>query len=277
MVCSRCGAENPVRAAGCIYCGEPLVSRRMPETGLQRATTDSRQDEPARAGRGMARPFRRGQTGHTNPDVASRSLQATNAAPEKPLDEEEDLFRELFAEVVEINRRIKRQKSSIDAEALSGLYTARSFSSPEAMGRTTGAIRQLLRTNQRLAAELERALERIKTRVESAHWSRADKMRFWNKIADGFLARFRMRPGILEKQERWTEATVDLYEFVLGHSDELSFEGKTVQTSHRETGEEFVRRLRQAKRFRDAFRAATETLGEIRTETRDRRRVRDVW
>jgi hypothetical protein len=275
MVCSRCGAENPVRAAGCIYCGEPLASRRMPEAG-RRETTDSREDEPPRAGRGMAGSFRNGRTAHKNPDVASRSFQTTNAGPERPLDEEEDLFRELFAEVVEINRRIKRQKSGIDAEALSGLYTARSFSTPEAMGRTTGAIRQLLGTNQRLAAELERALERIKNRVESACWSRADKMRFWNKIADGFLARFRMRPAILEKQARWTEATVELYEFVLAHSDELSFEGKTVQTSDRETGEEFVRRLRQAKRFRDAFRTATETRGEIRADTHDRRRrVRD--
>lgn len=277
MVCSRCGAENPVRAAGCIYCGEPLVARRMKGHGAEQTERDSREDEPPGAGQGMAGSSRPGRTAHRSSRSASRSLQTTDAGPERPLDEEEDLFRELFAEVVEINRRIKRQKSDIDVEALSGLYTARSFSTPEAMGRTTGAIRQLLRTNQRLAAELERALERIKTRVESAHWSRTDKMRFWNKIADGFLARFRMRPAILEKQQRWTEATVDLYEFVLAHSDELNFEGKTVQTSNRETGDEFVLRLRRAKQFRDAYRAATETLGEIRPETHDRRRVGGIW
>jgi hypothetical protein len=193
----------------------------------------------------------------------------------KPPEEEEDVFRELFAEVVEINRRIKLQKKEIDVETLAGLYTARSFSTPEAMGRTTAAIRQLLRTNEHLAEELERALERIKARVRTANWSQIEKRRFWNEIADGFLTRFRLRPAILEKQTRWTDATIDLYEFVLAHSGELSFEGKSVRSSDRETGEEFVRLLRLAKQYRDAFRAATDRIGEVRGEPLGRRRVAD--
>ncbi len=143
------------------------------------------------------------------------------------------------------------------------------------MGRTTGAIRQLLRTNQRLAGELERALGRIKARVESADWSQADKARFWSKIADGFLTRFKMRPTILEKQQRWTEETIDLYEFVLGHSDELSFDGKRVHASNRETGEEFLRRLRQAKQCRDEFRSAADRTGDLQASPFARKSVSD--
>lgn len=273
MVCPQCGARNPECVANCIFCDEPLAlpERKQAETAPRSATAEP--DEltygPEQLQGDAPAEGRDGETSHAHrsPTVEARAGD--------PSEEEEDVFRELFAEVVEINRRIKRQKSEIDHETLAGLYTARSFSTPEAMGRTTAAIRQLLRTNQHLAGELERALGRIKARVRTANWSQVEKRRFWNEIADGFLTRFKLRPAILEKQTRWTEATIDLYEFVLAHSDELSFEGKSVRTSERDTGEEFVRRLRLAKQYRDAFRAATDRIGEVRGEALGRRRVAD--
>jgi len=183
--------------------------------------------------------------------------------PTSRQEQEDDIFRELVAGVFEVNRRIKSQKSEIDHEALAALYTARSFSSPEAMGRTTAAIRQLLQANRRIAGEIERVLTRIRGRVEACDWSPAEKTRFWKEIAHGFAAKFELRTEILGKQTAWSEATIDLYEYVLCHSEELSFDGKAVRTSDRDTGEEFVRRLKLAKQCRDAFRAAAARNEEI--------------
>lgn len=273
MVCPQCGARNPERVASCIFCDEPLTLReeKQPKTAPRSAIPEPDELTPGPAHLGS-------DSSAEGPDRVKfheHPSPAVEADAGNPPEEEEDVFRELFSEVVEINRRIKLQKSGLDVETLAGLYTARSFSTPEAMGRTTAAIRQLLRTNQHLAGELERTLERIKARVRTANWSRMEKRRFWNGIADGFLARFKLRPAILEKQTRWTEATIDLYEFVLAHSDELSFEGKSVRTSDRQTGEEFVRLLRLAKQYRDAFRAATDRIGEVGEEPLGRRRVAD--
>lgn len=277
MVCPQCGAENPGGAFDCNCCGRSLISRRRLATESSREGTAANCREESRAtAMGMTGLSKHEQSGPAHPDDRNRPSSAKSRTQTREEDQE-DVFRELYAEVVAINHRIKRQKSDVDTEALSGLYTARSFATPEAMGRTTGAIRQMLRTNRRLAVELERALERIKSRVESAHWSRDDKVRFWGKITGGFLARFRMRPAILEKQERWTEATVGLYEFVLAHSEQLSFEGKTVQATDRETGEEFVRLLKRAKQCRNAFRAAAETVSEVRAGKNEHRTVTDPW
>lgn len=269
MVCLRCGAKNPGRAASCGYCGQSLSSQRDEdsELGFDRASLQENKELPNPEQRTVASQRRRLNRGTEQQTQSSFPPKKTANRTGKPLEEEEDIFRDLFAKVVEINRRIKEQKRDIDVEALSGLYTARSFATPEAMGRTTGAIRHLLQTNQRLAGELDRALEGIKARVETANWNRADKLRFWSKIADGFLNRFRLRPELLAKQEQWTRETVDLYEFVLAHSDELSFKGKLVQASDCETGEEFVRRLRRAKRCRDAFRSAAGRISELRASS----------
>jgi hypothetical protein len=100
-------------------------------------------------------------------------------------------------------------------------------------------------------------------RIEGADWAFAEKTRFWKEIASGFAAKFELRSEILDKQTAWSDATIDLYEFVLCHNEDLSFEGKAVRTSDREVGEEFVRRLKQAKQCRDSFRAAAVRNEEI--------------
>jgi hypothetical protein len=263
MLCPRCAAENPKRAIECTLCGYSFHLSQLPqEDAADPPSTSPSTPSTARAGAPahrlhedrLARLMREARDGYT---------RQGRGKPTNRRDQEDDILRELVAGVFEINRRIKRQKGEIDHESLAALYTARSFASPEAMGRTTAAIHQLLDANRRIAGEIERVLARIRGRVEAADWTFGEKTRFWREIASGFAAKFELRTEILEKQKAWSDTTIDLYEFVLCHSDDLSFEGKAVRTSDREAGEEFVRRLKQAKQCRDVFRAAAARNEEI--------------
>jgi hypothetical protein len=263
MLCPRCAAENPERALECALCGHSLES----SSSVEEDAADPPDTPPST--RPVARPEK---AGHSPNEERLMRLMREAKDGYTPGDrgkfsnreeQEDDILRELVAGVLEVNRRIKRQKSDVDHEALAALYTARSFATPEAMGRTTAAIRQLLHANRRIAGEIERVLARVRGRVEAAEWNFVEKTRFWQEIASGFTAKFQLRSEILDKQTAWSDATIDLYEFVLSHSDELSFEGKSVRTSGRETGEEFVRRLKNAKQCRDAFRAAAARNEEI--------------
>jgi hypothetical protein len=263
MLCPRCAAENPKRAIECTLCGYCFHLSQLPqEDAADPPSTSPSTPSTARPGAAarrlhedrLARLMREARDGYT---------RQGRGKPTDRRDQEDDILRELVAGVFEINRRIKRQKGEIDHESLAALYTARSFASPEAMGRTTAAIHQLLDANRRIAGEIERVLARIRGRVEAADWTFGEKTRFWREIASGFTAKFELRTEILEKQKAWSDTTIDLYEFVLCHSDELSFEGKAVRTSDREAGEEFVRRLKQAKQCRDVFRAAAARNEEI--------------
>jgi hypothetical protein len=264
MLCPRCAARSHERALECAFCGHSFAPRQLVE--------EEAPPEPPSSRKSAGFTARPGKAGHSSDEERLARLMREvqggyvgrgNRAPSSRGEQEDDILRELLAGVLDVNRRIKHQKSEVDREALGGLYTARSFSSPEAMGRTTAAIRQLLHANQRIAGEIERVLTRIRGRVEAAGWSPTDKVRFWREIANGFAAKFKLRSEILEKQTVWSEATIDLYEFVLCNSEELSFEGKAVRTSDRSTGEEFVRRLKRAKQSRDAFRAAAARNEEI--------------
>lgn len=264
MLCPRCAAENPERAPECAFCHRSFHSFQLSEEesaadppAMSPSATFAARPESAghRADEDrLARLMRKARNGYTRHDKGK---------PSNRREQEDDIFRDLVAGVFDVNRRIKRQKGEVDHEALAALYTARSFASPESMGRTVAAIRQLLHANRRIAGEIERVLARIRGRVEAADWTFAEKTRFWLEIANGFAAKFELRAEILDKQTAWSEATIDLYEFVLCHREELSFEGKSVRTSDRETGEEFVRRLKQAKQCRDAFRAAAVRNEEI--------------
>lgn len=264
MQCPRCTAENPERAARCAFCGHGFRRRRHLE---DEPLTGQREDPIASletwiGGHGsnaggqdrLARLMREVQSGYK---------RSNGQKAESRRDQEDEIFRDLVSGVFEVNRRIKRQKREMDCESLASLYTARSFSSPEAMGRVAGAIRQLLAANRRIAGEIERVLSRIRARIQDMEWTVSEKTRFWQEIANGFAAKFELRSEILEKQTTWSEATIELYEFVLCHSEQLSFEGKSVRACDRETGVEFVRRLKRAKRFRDAFRAAAARNEEI--------------
>lgn len=264
MDCPRCAAKCHEGALTCAFCGHSFASRLSPEEDVP--------SEPPGSRKTAARSARSETAGHGSDEerlarlmreVKNGYARRGRRKPSSRQEQEDDILRDLVAGVLDVNRRIKQQKSEVDREALGALYTARSFSSPEAMGRTTAAIRQLLHANRRIAGEIERVLTRIRGRVEASDWSPTDKIRFWREIANGFAAKFELRSEILDKQTAWSEATIDLYEFVLCHSEELSFEGKAVRTSDRATGEEFVRRLKRAKQSRDAFRAAAARNEEI--------------
>ena len=263
MLCPRCGAKCHERALECAFCGHSFAPRLPVEEDAPPEPPGSRKSASSTARRRAQHGSDEERLARLMREVKNGCADRGNRRPSSRQEREDNILRELLAGVLDVNRRIKHQKSEVDREALGALYTARSFSSPEAMGRTTAAIRQLLHANQRIAGEIERVLTRIRGRVEAANWSPADKVRFWGEIASGFAAKFELRSEILEKQTVWSEATIDLYEFVLCHSEELSFEGKAVRTSDRTTGEEFVRRLKHAKQRRDAFRAAAARNEEI--------------
>lgn len=185
------------------------------------------------------------------------SHSPVSAAAHEPRESEEDqIFRELFSRVLEGNRSVIQQVGQIDREALVTLYTSKSFSSPEAMGRATRAVRQLLQINRRAAAELLRAIRGVKGQIRATHWSERDKEQGWKEIQEAFAAKFGIRSGILKAQRKWAAATVQVYELALAHSHELRFEGKIVRTTDPELGREFGARLRLAKQHRNEFRTA---------------------
>ncbi|HVB33659.1 MAG TPA: hypothetical protein VNJ52_04690 [Patescibacteria group bacterium] len=171
-------------------------------------------------------------------------------------EQEDDILRGFLSRILEINRRVIEQNHQVDKEALAALYTARSFSSPEAMGRATRAVRELLQVNRRVAKDMQRALRDVKGQIESAKLSSLEKALFWREVAEGFATKFQPRSEILEMQQMWAETTTETYEFALCHSDQLRFEGKTVRASSGEVGREFIEKLKRAKHCRDEFRAA---------------------
>lgn len=195
----------------------------------------------------MARLVREAARGYSRP---------AGKHPASREQEEDDILRDFLCRIFETDRKVRQEGQQTDKEALVTLYTARSFSSPEAMGRATGAVRELLQINRRVAAGLQMALGQVKGRIEAARWSDRDKVRFWREFAEGFESKFQFRFEVLESQELWAKATAEAYEFVLCHSDQLRFEGKAVHATSRETGREFIEKLKRAKRCREEFRAA---------------------
>jgi hypothetical protein len=272
MLCPRCATDSPGQAARCVFCGEPLsplfspagipAPEARPETapggnGGKRRTAAAirgRRSRPSTAApdtgdHRIARLIRQVAAGsHTPPE--------THFATSRE-EQEDDILRDLLSEAFEIGRRMERQRSSIDCGPLRYLYTARSFSSPEEMGRATRVVRLLLESNRRAAGQMQRAVARVKGRIEATAWSRVEKRKFWRDVTEGFVSRFQIRDALLDRQREWTEATIELYEFVLFHSDVFSFEGRLVRSRDDVAGREFLAKLNHAKQCREEFRRET--------------------
>lgn len=258
MVCPQCGAESSGRAAECSSCGRPLPALRASQAGASpgksrgngraRLAKKPAPKLPERADRErFARLAREAAQGDSRPRrKASASCE----------EQEDEILRGFLSRVMEINSRVVRQNVQTDKEALAALYTAKSFSSPEAMGRATRAVRQLLQINGRVAEEMQRALRDVKGQIESAKMTSLEKALFWREVTEGFASQFQPRSEILQMQKMWAEATTEVYEYALCHSEQLHFEGKTVRASSREVGREFIEKLKLAKSCREEFRSA---------------------
>lgn len=260
LSCPQCGAQRLARSAACVVCGHSFPTQRRatqptPTRELRRGRTGvsipAEMDEADREH--LARLIREVRQGHRSP---------AGTHPASREEEEDDILRDFLAEIFAINRRVIEQKGETDREGLTTLYTAKSFASPEAMGRATRAVRQLLETNRRIAEEMQRAQQRTKGRIEASPWSALDKTLFWREFSGGFAAKFQLRSAILETQQLWADATAEAYEFALCHSEQLRFEGKTVRASDPETGREFIEKLRRARNFRDEFRNAAAQIAQ---------------
>lgn len=286
MECPRCSANCCEQEGRCPTCGEPLASplqaadsgaadvflQENPADAIgsaEKGTMTEHETSSARAipesSASPAASFDSRFAELVRMVAGADSPSGAASEPTLTLGEQAIGLREFLAEIVRISRQTAQERSSPELKPVGALYTARSFSSPEEMGRSIRAIRLFLHINERAAAQFEYALARIRGRIEATHWEKPETRKFWVAVERLFTESLLERSQLLDLQKQWTEASVDLYEFVLTHADRLIFEGRLVRSRDHESGRDFLQKLHLAKQCRDIFRRQSAKISEIST------------
>lgn len=175
------------------------------------------------------------------------------------------LLREVVREFLD-GVKAHEQKAAALRSDLQALYSAASYSSPEAMKRSADAVRNVTQLDHQFVVQLEQWPAHVQQQVVQSHIS--DK--------DGFMKGFNetftnSRVVVLRKQgdeieAHWCEATLALYNFALAHSGQIRVKNEHVIIDDANMRAQFNNLLRESREQRKKMTDANTELAKLQNE-----------
>ena len=132
---------------------------------------------------------------------------------------QDKLLREVMTELLD-NAKAYREKAH-DAQAeLHALYTAESFSSPEAMGRTRDSVQKITTLDHEFVLQLKQWPAHVREQTAESSLSESEKQAFLKGFDESFsnseIMALRSQEDQIESQ--WCKDTLALYDFARSHA-----------------------------------------------------------
>lgn len=179
------------------------------------------------------------------------------AAGTKPVDSSgprnlDEFVRDVMRDVLDQRKSFEQETSAFTVE-LEGLYSVKSFSSPDNMKRSLEAVRGVVAADLRYSQQIEDLPKRIEARVQSSSLSDSDKRDFMEGLWKSFgsLKVLAIHRQAMEVEKQWSDATVGLYEFTLANSGKIVVEHGHLVANNEKFRIEFNQRLKQSKTLQE--------------------------
>ena len=192
---------------------------------------------------------------------AAGTKPVDNSIPDSKVDR---LLRDFLADMLAV-----RKKHDADAApltpVLSNLYSAESFSSRKQMEDAIAAVRKLVEVDGEITDKLQHAPQDFQARLDRAGLSPADREGAMRGFQQGFgdSGALTQYHEVRASEEKWADATVDLYNFALQHASRIKASGGKIVIADKAVLRDFNVKLKNSGDLRDKMAAANQHLVEI--------------
>jgi hypothetical protein len=162
-------------------------------------------------------------------------------------------IRSYFADLKAFNDQYMQEAAAVDKSALAELYSAKSFSSRESIEQILSQL-QAVRDVDARHASLDPIFDKLKARLQTVKASDSAKKSFWDGFESSTRKSMEPRTASTEKEMKWLDETIGLYQFTLANLDSYSVQnGKLLFRKGSGLDKEFNDKLHKALDSRKEF------------------------
>lgn len=146
--------------------------------------------------------------------------------------------RETFHDVLIMNQQYVGEMSALDRSAMQNLYSEDSYAGVTHMRKVVAQIKGSLTVDEKYAS-IDPILKNLEARVSAANAPETEKQDYLKGVQLGFEQSLGRRTELIHKEEEWAKSTIDLYQFLIAHTNDYSIQNKKLIIPDSSTRAEF--------------------------------------
>ena len=167
----------------------------------------------------------------------------------------------IFADLRQMDSSYNQRQSAL-APDLNKLYTASAFSNRPAMQHMLSIVQQKLALDNETFTKIQQMPQMMAAHLEKSHLSELGKKDFLKGATSQFQSSeiIHARQQSIVAEHDWGSATIDLYNFALEHSSQITVDGASIRIGSPGVRDQFNRRLQHAQESSHAFNASVQKV-----------------
>lgn len=157
--------------------------------------------------------------------------EAAGELPPSPLKEKwEGPLRDLYKDVIQLNREYQKESDELDNAELANLYSPSSYATAAKMTRILAELRATEAVDTKQNAALKPLLESLKNRIRALDISENEKEECLRGVDKGIMAESSDRERVYAKEKDWLDQSIDLYQFALDNKKSFTVHNNAVSS-----------------------------------------------
>jgi hypothetical protein len=173
--------------------------------------------------------------------------------------------RETLHDVLITNQKYVGEMSALDRSAMQNLYSEDSYAGVTHMQKVVAQVRGSLAVDEKYAS-IDPILKNLETRVSAANAPETEKQDYLKGVQLGLQQFLGRRTELIRKEEEWARSTIDLYQFLIAHTNDYSIQDKKLIIPDSSTRAEFRSLQANAISLRKEFLKMRKAMTESRNE-----------
>ena len=173
--------------------------------------------------------------------------------------------RHTLHDALTMNQQYVAEMSALDRSAMQNLYLADSYAGVSHMQKVIAQVRGSLAVDEKYAS-IDPILRNLEARVSAANAPEAEKQDYLKGVRLGLQQSLGPRTELIHKEEEWAKSTIDLYQFLVAHTNDYSIQDKKLIIPDSSTRAEFSSLQTNAVSLRKELLKMRKAMRESRDE-----------
>jgi len=171
--------------------------------------------------------------------------------------------RDFFQDILQMNQSYAAEAAALDSSAIKDLYSSSSYGGKVRMEKVISQLQAALTVDEKYAS-LDPIIKRMDDRVAAVNVSEGEKQAFLKGMKNSMEKSLAPREELLRSEEVWMKSTIDLYKFVIAHTNDYSIRDNKLSFPNDAVRDEFTSQQSKAIALHKDFLKAKSAFEELR-------------
>jgi hypothetical protein len=171
--------------------------------------------------------------------------------------------RDFFQDILQRNQNYSAEAAALDSAAIKDLYSSSSYGGKVHMEKVISQLQAALAVDEKYAP-LDPIMKRMDDRVATVNVSESEKQAFLKGMKNSMEKSLAPREELLRTEEVWMKSTIDLYKFVIAHTNDYSIRDNKLYFRNDAVRDEFTSQQSEAIALHKDFLKAKSAFEESR-------------